>query len=75
MKTSVEDALVHFSEGFARYRFVIAINNDFKIKLTPNADRAAYIPRLTAPLNPKEDIWLKLAHTKRIWYHHNATNQ
>ena len=58
---SIENLLVQINDIFARYRIDIGINEDFKIKLTPIDDRAAYSQSLPAPLNLKEDILVDLA--------------
>ena len=50
-----------FTDIFAKHRFEIGINNDFKVKLTPIDDRAAYSQSVPAPLNLKGDILVELA--------------
>ena len=41
-KQQVENILVEFNDIFARHRFDIGTNQNFKIKLTPNDERPAY---------------------------------
>ena len=60
---AVEDVLVEFHDIFARCRFDIAINTEFKVQLTPLDNRPAYSQSLPAPI--KDDKW----------YHHDITLQ
>ena len=46
---------------FARHRFDIGINTEFKVQLTPLGNRAAYSQSLPAPINLKDDILVELA--------------
>ena len=57
----IEELLVEFHEIFARHRFDIGMNEDFKVKLTPNDDSLAYSQSLPTPINLKEDILVELA--------------
>ena len=57
----IEDLLVEFHDIFARHRFDIGMNEDFKVKLTPKDDSPAYIQSLPTPINLKEDILVELA--------------
>ena len=50
-----------FHEFFARHRFDIGINTDFKVQLTPLDNRPAYSQSLPAPINLKDDILVELA--------------
>ena len=57
----IEDLLVEFHDIFARLRFDIGMNEDFKVKLTPKDDSPAYSQSLPTPINLKEDILVELA--------------
>ena len=60
-KEKIEELLVEFHDIFARHRFDIGMNEDFKVKLTPKDDSPAYSQSLPAPINLKEDILVELA--------------
>ena len=60
-KEKIEDLLVEFHDIFARHRFDIGMNEEFKVKLTPKDDSPAYSQSLPAPINLKEDILVELA--------------
>ena len=49
------------SRHFARHRFDIGINTEFKVQLTPLDNRPACSQRLPAPINLKDDILVELA--------------
>ena len=57
----IEDIFVEFHNIFARHRFDIGMNKDFKVKLTPKDDSPAYSQSLPTPINLKEDILVELA--------------
>ena len=57
----VEEMLVEFHDIFARHRFDIRTNREFKVKLTPNDDRPAYSQSLPTPINLKDDFRVELA--------------
>ena len=57
----IEDLLVEFHDIFAKHRFDIGMNEDFKVKLTPKDDSSAYSQSLPTPINLKEDILVELA--------------
>ena len=57
----VEEILIEFHDIFARHRFEIGTNREFKVKLTPNDDRPAYSQSLPTPINLKDDITVELA--------------
>ena len=57
----IEDLLVEFHDIFARHRFDIGMNEDFKVKSTPKDDSPAYSQSLPTPINLKEDILVELA--------------
>ena len=52
---------MEFHDIFARHRFDIGINTEFKVQLTPLDNRPAYSQSLPAPTNPKDDILVELA--------------
>ena len=60
-KQVVENLLVEFHDIFARHRFDIGINTEFKVQLTPLDSRPAYNQSLPAPINLKDDILVELA--------------
>ena len=60
-KQAVEDLLVEIHDIFARNRFDIGINTEFKVQLTPLDNRIAYSQSLPAPINLKDDILVELA--------------
>ena len=60
-KQAVEDLLVEFHDIFARHRFDIGINTEFKVQLTPLDNRPASSQSLPAPINLKDDILVELA--------------
>ena len=57
----IEELLVEFHDIFARHRFDIGMNEDFKVKLTPKDDSPAYKQSLPTPINLKEGILVELA--------------
>ena len=60
-RQKVEELLVEFHDIFARHRFDIGTNREFKVKLTPNDDRPAYSQSLPTPINLKDDITVEIA--------------
>ena len=60
-KPAVEGLLVEFHDIFARHRFDIGINTEFKVQLTPLDYRPAFSQSLPAPINLKDDILVELA--------------
>ena len=60
-KKTVENVLVDFHDIFARHRFDIGINTEFKVQLTPLDNRLAYSQSLPAPINLKDDILKEIA--------------
>ena len=60
-KQAVEDILVEFHDIFARHRFDIGINTEFKVQLSRSDNRLAYNQSLPAPINLKDDILMELA--------------
>ena len=53
-KQAVENLLVEFHDIFARHRFDIGINTEFKVQLTPLDNKPAYSQSLPAPINLKD---------------------
>ena len=60
-KQAVEDLLLEIHDIFARHRFDIGMNTDFKVQLTPLDKRPADSHSLPAPTNLKDDILGELA--------------
>ena len=60
-KQDIEKLFVEFHDIFARHRFDIGINTEFKVQLTPLDNRPAYSQSLPAPINLKDDILVELA--------------
>ena len=60
-RNQIEEILIEFHDIFARHRFDIGTNREFKVKLTPNDDRPAYSQSLPTPINLKDDITVELA--------------
>ena len=60
-KKAIENLLMDFHDLFARHRFDIGINTEFKVQLTPLDNRPAYSQRLPAAINLKDDILVELA--------------
>ena len=60
-KQAVENLVVEFHDIFARHRFEIGINTEFKVQLTPLDNRPAYSQSLPAPINLKDAILMELA--------------
>ena len=52
---------MEFHDVFARHRFDIGINTEFKVQLTPLDNRPAYSQSHPAPINLKDDILVELA--------------
>ena len=60
-KQAVENLLVEFHDIFARHRFDIGINTEFKVHLTPLDNKPAYSQSLPAPIKLRDDILVELA--------------
>ena len=60
-RQQIEEILIEFHDIFARHRFDIGTNHEFKVKLTPNDDRPAYSQSLPTPINLKDEITVELA--------------
>ena len=60
-KQKIEETLVECHDIFARHRFDIGMNEEFKVKLTPKNHSPDYSQSLPAPINLKEDILVELA--------------
>ena len=61
----IEDLLVEFDDIFARHRFDIGMNKEFKVILTPKDNSPAYSQSLPTRINIKEDILVELALLQR----------
>ena len=60
-KKAVENLLVEIHDIFARHRFDIGINTEFKVKLTHLDNKPACSQSLHAPINLRDDILMELA--------------
>ena len=60
-KQAVEDILVEYHDILARHRMYIGMNTEFKVKLTPEDDKAVYNQSLPLPIHLKEDLIIELA--------------
>ena len=60
-KQAVEDIVVEYHDMFARYRMDNGMKTDFKVKLTPEAEKAVYSQNLKMPIHLKEDVNVELA--------------
>ena len=59
-KQAVENLLMEFHDIYARHRFDVGINTEFKVQLTPLDNRPAYSQSPPAPINLKDDILVEL---------------
>ena len=60
-KQAIEHILVEYHDIFARHRMDIGMNTEFKVKLTPEDDKAVYNQSLPMPSHLKEDLIVELA--------------
>ena len=60
-KQAIEGILVDYHDIFARHRMDIGMNTEFKLKLTPEDDKAVYSQSLPMPIYLKEDLIVELA--------------
>ena len=60
-RLQVEELLVRYNSIFARHRFDISMNTDFKVKLIPEHEEPIYSQSLPTPTNLKDDLLLELA--------------
>ena len=60
-RLQVEELLVKYNSIFARHRFDIGMNTDFKVKLTPEQKEPVYSQSLPTPTNLKDDLLVELA--------------
>ena len=60
-KQAIEDILVEYHDIFARHRMDIGMNTEFKVKLTPEDDKAVYSRSLSMPIHLKEDLNVEVA--------------
>ena len=66
-KQAVDNLLVEFHDFFARHRFDMGINTEFKLQLTPSDNRPAYSQSLPAPVNLKDDILVRTSPFTQVW--------
>ena len=60
-RLQVEELLVKYNSIFARHRFDIGMNTDFKVKLTPQHEEPVYSQSLPTPTNLKDCLLVELA--------------
>ena len=60
-KAAIEELLVKYNKIFARHRFDIGGNDEFKVKLTPAHDDPVYKKSHPTALHIKEDLKVELA--------------
>ena len=60
-RLQVEELLVKYNSIFARHRFDIGMNTDFKVKLTPQHEEPVYSQKLPTPTSLKDDLLVELA--------------
>ena len=60
-KQAVENLLLELHESFARHRFDIGVNTEFKVQPTSFDNRPAYNQSPPAPINFKDNILVELA--------------
>ena len=60
-RLQVKELLVKYNFIFARHRFDIGMNTDFKVKLTPQHEEPVYSHSLPTPTNLKDDLLVELA--------------
>ena len=60
-KQAVEDILFEYHDLFAKHRKDKGTNTQFKVKLTPEDDKAVYSQSLPMPIHLKEDLIVELA--------------
>ena len=60
-RLQVEELLVKYNFIFARHRFDIGMNTEFKGKLTPQHEEPVYSQSLPTPTNLKDDLLVELA--------------
>ena len=60
-KAKVEELLVKYHHIFARHRLDIGYNSDFKVKLTPEDDRAVYSQGHPTPVHLREEMLVELS--------------
>ena len=60
-RVKVEDKLVKYQHIFARHRLDIGFNNEFRIKLTPEDDRAVYSQGHPTPVHLRKEMLVELS--------------
>ena len=69
----IEDLLVEFNDIFARHRFDLGMNEDFKVKLTSKDDSPAYSRVESADTNkPQGRHPFRISTTSPLWDHYNT---
>ena len=59
-KQAIENILFGYHDFFARHRLDIGMNTEFKVKLTPNDDKAVHSQNLPMPIHLNEDLIVEL---------------
>ena len=69
----IGELLVEFYNIFARHRFEISMNEEFKVKLTTRDDSPVFRRSLSAPV--KEDVLVsrRTSHATQIWQKRNTS--
>ena len=57
----MEKLLIEFHMIFGRHRMDVGINEEFKIKLTPEHDKPVYAPSPPTPIHMREELLVELA--------------
>ena len=60
-KQPIENILVESHDIFARHRMDIGLNTEFRVKLTPKDEKAAYSQSLPMPIHLKEELIVEMA--------------
>ncbi len=60
-KRRIEKLLIKYNDIFARHRLDEAINNEFKVNLTPEHDKPIFAQSLPTPINLKDYLTVELA--------------
>ena len=60
-RLQVEELLVKYNSIFARHRFDIGMNTDFKVKLTPEHEEPVCSQSHPAPTNLKDDLLVQIS--------------
>ena len=60
-RENLKATIVDFDDNFARQRLDFGMNTQFKVSLTPKADKPLYFQSLPVPINLKVDLTVELA--------------